>query len=380
MKTKNNKIKEVILHVGLHKTGTTSIQKTLFSERNNKILEQKGYIYPKIFGENHSYPLYSAFCDSPETYYENIKKGYTNSQIQNINSQNLDKLRWELLEKEQSKLIISGEDISRLSVKNLKELKRYINSLSTLPLIIKVLIYVRNPINWSVSAIQEKIKGGETYQTAFYYMENHLKFHFQKKFKKFLEVFGKEHIEIYPFEDAISYDYGPVGHFLSILDFHENEIDGFNIIRGNESMSLVTGEILSFINERLPMLKNGKINVGRSEGDFALLLNIRGPKFDIPQNDKIKLLESSQEDAKWFKDKFNIDYLNSRKYPIDSIDLTDCKFIEETLEDIEKIFLSSELSPPLRELIVKFLKEQIDKNSHFLNKPLLEEIIKKFSP
>jgi len=38
---KMNEVSEIILHVGLHKTGTSSIQETLFLNENNKILKNR---------------------------------------------------------------------------------------------------------------------------------------------------------------------------------------------------------------------------------------------------------------------------------------------------------------------------------------------------
>src|SRR5689334_22540831 len=137
MVLKAKKVDEVILHVGLHKTGTSSIQETLFSEKNNQLLEKKDYIYPKSWYSNHSIPIYSAFCDDPEGYYENSRKGYSIAEIKTINEQYFEGLETELAEREQSKLIISGEDISLLSVVNLNAFKTYLISLSANDITIK---------------------------------------------------------------------------------------------------------------------------------------------------------------------------------------------------------------------------------------------------
>jgi hypothetical protein len=55
--------KQIILHAGLHKTGTTAIQNTLAAA--NQILEIQGWKYP-VFTDgvrpkinNHSNPLYT---------------------------------------------------------------------------------------------------------------------------------------------------------------------------------------------------------------------------------------------------------------------------------------------------------------------------------
>jgi hypothetical protein len=358
MVLKAKKVDEVILHVGLHKTGTSSIQETLFSEKNNKLLEKKNYLYPKSWDSNHSIPIYSAFCDDPESYYENSRKGYSIAEIKTINERYLEGLETELAEREQSKLIISGEDISLLSVVNLNAFKTYLMSLSANDITIKVMIYIRNPVPWSISAIQEKIKGGQTYQSAFQYMLTNVENIFRETIDKFVQVFGKENINVYPFEEAVAHKYGLIGYFLAALGFNDSEINEFNAIRANESISLIAVDILSFINDKVPIIKDGKLNDKRTDGDIISLLNIRGPKFDIPFSDKKKLFESSQEDIKWLKDHYGIDYSNLKEPEPETNNIND-EFTEETLMDIKNAYASPLLSQTLRDLVIEYLHNQL---------------------
>ena len=73
-------IKYIFLHIGLHKTGSSSIQKSLAGSAG--FLERIGYLYPvfrtgrhKII--NHSMPFFSLFTDNPLKYHENILNGIT---------------------------------------------------------------------------------------------------------------------------------------------------------------------------------------------------------------------------------------------------------------------------------------------------------------
>ena len=99
-------ISEIFLHVGLHKTGTTSIQNTLFSKMNSKFLEDNGYLYPKHWPSNHSIPLYSSFCNHPEKYHINIKKEQGIEEIKKINKEYFYSLKKEIKKTNYSKLII----------------------------------------------------------------------------------------------------------------------------------------------------------------------------------------------------------------------------------------------------------------------------------
>ena len=56
---------EAIVHVGVHKTGTSSIQRVMRRHRD-RLLEQ-GFLYPG-FAPNH-YDIHTAFCSNPLRYH-----------------------------------------------------------------------------------------------------------------------------------------------------------------------------------------------------------------------------------------------------------------------------------------------------------------------
>lgn len=60
------------IHIGLHKTGTSTIQKFLFDHRSS--LAECGYLYPSI-NKNHGGDLYSLFSSSPEEFVTNVRLG-----------------------------------------------------------------------------------------------------------------------------------------------------------------------------------------------------------------------------------------------------------------------------------------------------------------
>ncbi len=62
---------------------------------------------------------------------------------------------------------------------------------------------------------------------------------------------------------------------MSILGFNYNEIRQFKIARDNESMSLLAADLLNYINERLPLIKDNKLNHKRYDGDFIPILDIK---------------------------------------------------------------------------------------------------------
>src|SRR6056297_2978459 len=102
MNIKENKntanTKTIILHVGVTKTGSTSIQKTLFYEKNRELLAKKGYLYPKCWDPNHSRQVLSAFCLNREYITENIISEFTKEETDEYNHKNLKLLQKEIID------------------------------------------------------------------------------------------------------------------------------------------------------------------------------------------------------------------------------------------------------------------------------------------
>lgn len=73
-------IKNIFLHIGIHKTASTTIQNSLYTEREK--LAEAGILYP-VFNirennaSNHSIAFYSLICEEPQKYHINVGHGFT---------------------------------------------------------------------------------------------------------------------------------------------------------------------------------------------------------------------------------------------------------------------------------------------------------------
>ncbi|MFC0470062.1 hypothetical protein ACFFHM_05880 [Halalkalibacter kiskunsagensis] len=123
---------------------------------------------------------------------------------------NFKKLNREIIKRDSTRLIISGEGISLLSMNNLYEFKNFLISISTSNITFKVIIYVRNHVTWSVRQVQQGLKIGKTYLDSINEPTASLTKLYKNKTEKFVQVFGKENVGVYTFEEAIEKEYGPV--------------------------------------------------------------------------------------------------------------------------------------------------------------------------
>jgi hypothetical protein len=63
-------MRNLILHIGMHKTGSSSIQQILFE--NREVLLKHDCYYPESILMNHSHSLYTLFSSHAEKYHINV--------------------------------------------------------------------------------------------------------------------------------------------------------------------------------------------------------------------------------------------------------------------------------------------------------------------
>lgn len=255
--------KQIILHMGFHKTASTSIQFTLAS--NREILLKSGFFYPDFkIGEtgfnNHSIPLRSIF--QPDL---NPKDILDYNQKKSIFTSLLDSY----LQSNQS-LIISGEDISFFSLKNLQNFKA---TLENHHFQIRPIVFIREPVSNFSSAIQETFKSTKNtigniikkYKPTSLLKMNNLK-----------KIFPQ--IEFYSFDQACAHLNGPVGFFIQLLGLDHSL---FEIHKVNESISMPAARLFNVLSEYNNISLEDNLDSVRSNKDKRLISSIKGPKFTL---------------------------------------------------------------------------------------------------
>jgi len=364
MNIKENKnianTKTIILHVGVTKTGITSIQKTLFNEKNRELLAKKGYLFPKCWGSNHSQQMKSAFSENPHQLIFHISSDFSKDEILEYNKNNIKLLKNEIRESLFDTLIISGEDISKLNSFELQDMKQFLveqfSYFKNIKVQFTIIFYVRNPQTHSSSRIQNLLRAGLDLNTSFKMVSYDIEQFFREKIENFMKVFGKNNIHIFKFEDAIKNKNGVSGHFLSQLVFNQNELSEFNCFRVNNRISMKCSEIIGYVNQKQPLLINQKHNTERIWGDTIPLWNLKGPKFDLIEKQKRELFSKALPDMLWLKENFGIDYNQFKKSEITSHQTPvvytgdDCLFIQKAFK---------KLSPSLRAYVISFFEDQL---------------------
>ena len=151
--------KKIYLHLGLHKTATTSFQATCAKNRDS--LLKQGFLYPLIDCgesnitpfENHSIPLFSLFSSKPKDYPVNQILGLNN--LKEIHHHYKQQLQTAL--NSDQDLILSAEDITSLKTNEVRKLLSFLQKSGREVMPIAA---IRHPYHYHCSQLQQQIKDG----------------------------------------------------------------------------------------------------------------------------------------------------------------------------------------------------------------------------
>ena len=285
----------IILHVGTHKTGSTTIQRTLNKHRSH--LQKLGITL--FEGSNHS-RFHRCFIDCPESFHRNFR-----SWDQNPNQEDYKQaLRKYFSHHKNTTHLISSEDLSLLSERSLTKLRDFlIDDCECTE--IDVVCFMRNPLDYLNSSLQQYIKPGlvsldEIIRNSF------LSYRFQgfPSFDggsqeilseiyfpipgKLIRVFGKENTRFFSFE--LSKNDGLVRSLLSWLPGGSSQ-DWPRDSMFNVSMSHESCILLAEYNSRNPLFfRDLTLNRSRVNSRLVpILRNIPGRRPALLNQDSIDL-------------------------------------------------------------------------------------------
>lgn len=335
-------VTEVYFHMGAPKTATTSIQLTLHATENFELLKSAGFLYPRKLGVYHNLSMgnlffpFSIYINEPIVIAAGIQ---TEEQMRVYNEDTVAKLMNEIVVHKCSKLILSAEVFYRIRDKGVKKIKSFFKEL--LPNAqIRIIFCTREPVAYAVSLTQQRIVNGVVIERNLQKALSKNSSYYRSYLGAILTQFKREDIIMYKFEDAVTSELGPVGCFLSVLEYNYDAIKQFNIYTANESRCYEAAILFSHINSRVEKYaRNGNSRVVTSESlenyrYEPLYTYVRGIKFAPTKSQIDMLYEATREDAGWLLDNFGIDYTETNVRPINE----ENAWSRETLEDFQVIF------------------------------------------
>lgn len=343
----------VVLHIGCHKTGTSSIQATLAAHRD--LLRSRGVLYPSALPANHSSFFKNAFHPSPESLSGNTQ-GMTRAALRKRAEQKMSAVMEEVAASGLETIVLSGEDACFLPPRGIRNLKNFAEDMMAQGRC-NVVVYVRHPIARALSGIQQNVKGnGLT-------LEDSKAFHLQGGGRRsaaviedYAAMFGADALTVRSFEAALAESGDIVTDFCATSGI---AAEGITPLRRNDSIAAEIVYFLSWLYEgprrsvATPgqrRLSNRKTRVPLSDEDRKRLYGLKGAKARFLTAEDIDALwRVVEEDMIFLEEHYGIAYRKPEATPPAESEL----FAPGFMEQLDEVLPT--LSAPLRDELKRFL-------------------------
>lgn len=278
-------IDEIIVHVGMHKTGSSSIQETLSK------VQMQAVEYLSIGPSNHSAFFSTLLSKHPENYHTHRKSGLSKSKVRDLQLLYVKKLHTALQNVTKKKVLISAEDLSSSSngYSELEYLKELLVSYCKR---IRIVGYVRPPAGYMQSAFQQRMKGGG--QNVFDLRKVYPCY--KQSFAKMDDIFGQENVELIAFKRDSLHNGDVVQDFARRI---EVDLDPSKIVRTNESLSLEATALLFVFRHFSGKLAGYKGYNSDNNRLIAALSGLGNQKLVFSESALSSVFEANRSDIEW---------------------------------------------------------------------------------
>ncbi len=268
----------IILHAGLHKTGTTSVQMSCFRQR--ELLQEHGITYPvfhfrerQIF--NHSDPLCGAISSLPLAYGMARRQG-AQDDPEAARAAFTGQLNAVLENPQTPTLLLSAEMVADFNTADMQALRRRLADACKQ---LQVIAYVRSPRSSLASILQQRALAGSTA------VPRDLVSLVRRRYEALRHGFG-ELLQVHDFHRAIADEQGLVGHFFRTLGLPPEAVTTLESSHANQRISAEAYRLIRAVNQSYPPGGEEQHGIRRQYHDLRALSELPGQPFRIdPQQD-----------------------------------------------------------------------------------------------
>jgi hypothetical protein len=288
-------MRTLFLHVGMHKTGTTSIQQTLHTHQD--ALREAGFCWFAGAEPNHSRAVFSAFTEAPHTYHVNRRHGLHRPEDAAAHAAAMRAALLAFLAGAPGPgLILSGEDIAMLGE---AAIRRMLGAFRPLVDRIVVIGMVRPPRSFIASAIQQRIRGGAPLEEE---EDGGVAPRYRDRFEPFLTAPEVAETRLHPYTPATLHQGCSVATFLRLVGAPESLHPHLAVARANASASRLGVVLAMAANEEVPVfLPDGRANPARTPRLARFLDGLPGPRFTPPEALIAPRLARAAADIAWME-------------------------------------------------------------------------------
>lgn len=266
-----------IVHFGMHKTGSTSIQRSLYTH-----LPDPRFRYISILGANQSIPLITLYGKKESAIAVNAHV------VQTLQKRFADALRT----CEGRTGILSGEAISALPHHGLQRLHETLQAHFAS---VEAVGYVRSPVAYMESAFQQRVKSGHAQLDLEKVWPR-----YRQRFQKFDQVFQRHTVQLWKFDPASFLNRDVVLDYCSRIGI---AYPPERTIRVNESLSTNAVKLLyTYFRHRPPRGLDRRLEPAAA-ALVRKLSTIPGPKFRLSSELTAPLIERHRSDICWMEER-----------------------------------------------------------------------------
>lgn len=283
-----------IIHMGLPKTATTSIQNAVYLNREI-LLSDHRMLYPSIEA-NHTNSLCAMFLPDPRTHVSvKLANLTTDQEINDLRQRYFGVIEAEIENTDWDTLVFSAEGLSNLPYPSLVQLHEWVSKYVDA---LRVIYWTRHPVNFTISNIQQMVRGGYTIEGL---LKSPPLTNFKGRLDNAFRAFGESAVEIYCFEEARDEDGGVVAAFCRQLGLPEDVAAKIaaDARHDNTSMTMMATLILDALNRYRPLYIDGKLNPQRHPLEGNWLERLEGGRFDLDPASKQMIRAASREEVSW---------------------------------------------------------------------------------
>ncbi len=276
-----------LIHFGMHKTGSTSIQEAFFRR-----LSDDQFHFVDLGLANCSPFLATAFLHHPMEYPSNRRLGKSESQV----LEERENIRRRLLEQlaiaGKRNAILSSEFVCRMSESEFGDLCQVLEAAG---FEVSAAGYVRRPGSYMSSSFQQRLKSGSDLATL---APDRLYPHYRHRFEKFEVVLGRERVRYWLFDTA-TFPSGCV-----VRDFCRRMEIAFGaegLEHANAGLSIPAAALLYAYRKFGPGYGKGPTVEQENKLLFSHLMTLRGKPFRVHPEVVRPVLEANRDDMAWME-------------------------------------------------------------------------------
>lgn len=280
-------VDRVILHIGKHKTGSSSIQASLSG------LDQDGVRYAELPIANHSNAMKAVFAPLKAEKWNERNNHRTAEQLARYRSRAEASIE-RALGKPARTLIFSAEAMEFFEQSEVRSLIDFMQARADR---VEVIAFVRSPRSGQISGFQEQVKYGIRRAIL-----NPVRY--RKAFKHYLDMLGTDAVRILPFNHAGFVEGSLLRTFLHGIDEPQVKCEER---RSNEGMAAAATRLL-FLHNRNPRFPTaGQRNTKARNLLWRKLRDeVTGPKLTLP--DECHFSPGLDREVEWLRSVSGIDF------------------------------------------------------------------------